>query len=128
MNDLNKKIKDIRTREYIWPQPHLIIKDWEHAGLRCVLLHGSRFGNGPNGYVRVSPGHPYENDDYDDVPVEVWGGLTFRCLDSEGYTWFGWDDAHANAFMGSHQEETEGLATQLSELHDLSVSPEANGR
>lgn len=37
------------------------------------------FANGgyANGYVAVPPEHPYYGKDYDNVPVEIHGGLTF---------------------------------------------------
>lgn len=34
-------------------------------------------GGYANGYVAVPPEHPYYGKDYDNVPVEIHGGLTF---------------------------------------------------
>lgn len=34
-------------------------------------------GGYANGYVAVPPEHPYHGKNYDDVPVEIHGGLTF---------------------------------------------------
>lgn len=53
--------------------------------MRTILLeNGSRF-NGTidvgqyNGYVVIPKGHPMNGKDYDDIPVDVHGGLTFAC-------------------------------------------------
>lgn len=52
-------------------------KQWQDAetGLPCLIVRG------PNGslcgYVGVSDGHPAFEKNYDDVDVEVHGGLTF---------------------------------------------------
>ena len=53
-----------------------------------------------NGYVRIPEGHEYYEKTYDDIPVNVHGGLTFgdhvfgkdKYL-SDGY-WVGFDTAH----------------------------------
>ena len=53
-----------------------------------------------NGYVRIPEGHPYYEKTYDDIPVDVHGGLTFsdhifedNKHFSDGY-WVGFDTAH----------------------------------
>jgi len=52
-----------------------------------------------NGYVRIAEGHKYYGKTYDDIPVNVHGGLTFgdHIMDSnkwsDGY-WVGFDTAH----------------------------------
>jgi hypothetical protein len=46
------------------------------------------------GYVRVPENHPDADKYYDDVQVEVHGGLTFGCKTKEGGVWFGFDCAH----------------------------------
>ena len=52
-----------------------------------------------NGYVRIAEGHKYYDKTYDDIPVNVHGGLTFgdHIMDndkwSDGY-WVGFDTAH----------------------------------
>jgi len=53
-----------------------------------------------NGYVRITEGHPYYEKNYDDIPVDVHGGLTFSDNIfgdskhfSDGY-WIGFDTAH----------------------------------
>lgn len=53
-----------------------------------------------NGYVRIPEGHPYYEKTYDDIPVNVHGGLTFGDhvfgkdkYFSDGY-WVGFDTSH----------------------------------
>lgn len=53
-----------------------------------------------NGYVRIPEGHEYYGKNYDDIPVNVHGGLTFSDnifgdgkKFSDGY-WVGFDTAH----------------------------------
>lgn len=77
----------------------MIEKDWiTDAGLRAVVvaLHlGHRCG-----YVAVPHGHAAYGKGYDDVDVEVHGGLTYADgesdypAESDGAWWFGYDCAH----------------------------------
>lgn len=47
------------------------------------------------GYVAIPPGHPWYGRHYDDIPVEVHGGLTYARHDSEHhFYWVGFDCAH----------------------------------
>jgi hypothetical protein len=57
------------------------------------------------GYVRVPPNHPAYKQNYDDVAVDVHGGLTFSDLepctehpDGQGW-WLGFDCVHAGDAM-----------------------------
>lgn len=74
-------------------------REWESSGLLCAVVQGREGGN-RCGYVRVSPSHPDHGKEYDDVDVDVHGGLTYAALepctdhaDGQGY-WFGFDCAH----------------------------------
>jgi hypothetical protein len=50
-----------------------------------------------NGYVILHRGHPYFGVEYDDIPVEVHGGLTFSEPDEVYDTWIvGFDTAHVD--------------------------------
>lgn len=74
-------------------------KDWTtSAGLRAVVVlqpWGSRCG-----YVGVEATHKLHGKDYDDVDVDVHGGLTYANgksdypADNKGMWWFGYDCAH----------------------------------
>jgi len=53
-----------------------------------------------NGYVRICEGHPFYGKEYDEIPVDVHGGLTYSALtvdDGKFFTkgfWIGFDTAH----------------------------------
>ena len=67
-------------------------KEWTtEAGLKaqvCATPMGHRCG-----YVGVPEGHPLYGKHYDDVDVDVHGGLTFS-NDEDGLWLFGYDCAH----------------------------------
>lgn len=102
-------------------------KEWTAHGLQCALIPtpSMPMAKGPyNGYVRVPSGHPDAGRGYDDVDVDVWGGLTFAAEDDEdGGTWFGWDDCHCDLCPRSAKEETEELARQLAARVPRKVKP-----
>lgn len=83
--------KERMTKAKEWPPPDSVIKRWTHSGLECAIARGPL---SLCGYVRVPASHADAQKDYDDVGVDVHGGLTFRCLDKDGGTWFGFDTAH----------------------------------
>lgn len=89
------------------------------------------FGWG-NGYVLIPEGHPYYNTDYDDIDVNIHGGLTFgKIIDDEmiekwnelspedkGYYMIGFDTAHLGDSLDNWpkervQAEAERLRDQL---------------
>lgn len=71
--------------------------DFEAHGLRCVVYLGPV--GSLNGYVRVPADHPAAQKDYDDINVDVHGGLTYARKNGpgekpDGGWWFGFDTAH----------------------------------
>lgn len=52
------------------------------TGLPCLIVRNH--SGGLCGYVGVPPNHPHYGADYDDVPAEVHGGLTFAGSCQEG--------------------------------------------
>lgn len=67
------------------------LREWTHAGLTCRIL-ASPMGSSLNGYVRLPAEHPSFPKGYDDIEVDVSGGLTYG-VDGDG--WVGFDTAHA---------------------------------
>jgi hypothetical protein len=69
-----------------------IEKEWTtKAGLKAeVIAHdmGHRCG-----YVSVPTDHPWHNKGYNDVDLDVHGGLTYAGM-RDGNWWFGYDCAH----------------------------------
>lgn len=108
----------------------MIIKEWEHAGMRCALRHGA-YG-APCGYVALPAGHKlYGKDSWkSDGEVVVHGGVTFAGKlrsDELGRFWVGFDMAHYGDFDPYDYErcirtdeeciaETNRLAEQLAKM------------
>lgn len=122
--------------------------EWRHNGFPCLMVRHASFGHWC-GYVGIPPGHPYYEKNYDDVPVEIHGGLTYasQCNghvchvampgEPEHVWWLGFDCAHlgdlspgmsADYRVSSReqyrtlayvQRETNELATQLRSLSDV---------
>jgi hypothetical protein len=89
-----------------------VMNEWEHEpdrvefeylGFKCLILRHPEFKH-LCGYIALPPNHPYYGEHYDDIPVEVHGGLTFadegdgkRRL--KGYWWIGFDCGHSNDYI-----------------------------
>lgn len=80
--------------------PHLVLAKGQHAEFEWNVVQN---GMGCRcGYVKVTEKHPWFGMDYNDVPADVHGGLTFGEPDvhcgkggpDNGF-WFGFDCAHA---------------------------------
>jgi len=80
-------------------KPFKIEREWKHAGLSCAVVLAREAAH-RCGYVRVPPNHPAHGKGYDDVDVDIHGGLTFAEIepcteheDGQGH-WFGFDCVH----------------------------------
>jgi hypothetical protein len=77
-------------------------RKFHHAGLPCITGFN---GTCNVGYVGVTKAHPAFGKDYDDLNIEIHGGLTFgadeRPFDwkEDGLFWFGFDTAHCAPTM-----------------------------
>jgi len=113
-----------------------VCKEWSAHGLLCRVLDGPL--KNFNGYVAVPKGHVAWGVDYDDLPIEVHGGLTFgqvgRNSDNwpdDSLWWFGFDTYHAGDYVEYTSEikidgrkwsledvigETETMAAQFSKM------------
>jgi len=79
-----------------------------------------------NGYVRIIEGHPFYDKGYENIPVNVHGGLTFseHIIDNEKWSdgyWVGFDTAHygdnqTNWTLNMVMEETKDLLRQVYHL------------
>ena len=83
--------------------------------IRLTNLHIGGWGNG---YVGLPFWHPWYKLGYDDIPVDVHGGLTFSNLDEETDLWIiGFDTNHGGDNMENRsfmwiEEETHRLQSQ----------------
>lgn len=78
-----------------WPPEDRKAANWEFNGLSCYVLH---WNYNYCGYVIVPSVHPDSKKIFDDVSVDVHGGLTYRQA-VRGGTVFGFDTAHSGDFM-----------------------------
>lgn len=75
-------------------------------------------GGWGNGYVALPFWHPYYEMDYDKIPVNIHGGLTFSILDDTTDLWvIGFDSNHSGDNLHNRsfewlKEETRGLLIQ----------------
>ncbi len=111
LNEEHKRESLVVSREWP-PSDSSFIEDDVHQGLRYIVLQGPF---AVCGYVRVPPGHPDAAKEYDDIGVDVHGGLTFRCLDNEGFHWYGWDNGHYGEACEDPVFETKLLAAQFAQ-------------
>ena len=75
-----------------------------------------------NGYVLLPPEHPMYNVDYEDINVEVHGGLTYSATQAETGLWMlGFDTGHlddnqTNCDKDYVREQTNLLRIQLEDM------------
>lgn len=73
---------------------------FEYRGYKCVIKRMMNMGGHLNGYVRIPKGHRFYDKDYDDIPIECHGGLTFTGdLEEDGDFYIGFDTAHYMDYM-----------------------------
>lgn len=74
-----------------------IVKDWIEDGVRCLIMRGPASFCA---YLGVPTAHPLAGFDYDSLPLDCHGGLTFAAKGNgknhpDDWYWYGWDYAHA---------------------------------
>jgi hypothetical protein len=106
----------------------IIEKEWEHTGLKCRVVFFRQSHR--CGYVGVPKEHLAYNKNYDDLPIDVHGGLTYGAVKKDGLQWFGFNCAHSgdktlslsfeeNGHLWTTEEvieETEKMAEQFSRM------------
>jgi hypothetical protein len=105
-------------------KPYKVEREWKHLGLSCAVVQ-NRQAQTRCGYVRVPPGHPAYGKDYNDLDVDVHGGLTFAALepcteheDGQGY-WLGFDCAHSGDDMCDPDADMESLPNDVKRLIEI---------
>ncbi len=80
-----------------------------------------------NGYVRIVEGHPFYDKGYENIPVNVHGGLTFseHIMDNEKWSdgyWVGFDTAHYgdNSNMWTIEAVSDETIHLFNEIYGLS--------
>lgn len=85
-----RKRRDVENTPREWPPADLVIERWGHNGMECVIAQGFDLC----GYVKVPPNHAASGKHYDNVDVDVHGGLTFCQRAMDGGWWLGFDTSH----------------------------------
>ena len=86
---------------------HIFIDRFED-GLRFLIMRGPCH---LCAYIGIPISHPLSGYDYESLPVQAHGGLTFskkgvgKLL--EGYWWYGWDYGHCDDYMISKHYSPE---------------------
>lgn len=93
-DDDNKTARDFTRNRNEHPR----VADWREHGLWIIIL--SMGGRNFCTYVGIPIDHPLAGYDYELLPVECHGGLTYGEAGDgeyrpEGYYWYGWDYGHA---------------------------------
>lgn len=80
-----------------------VLANGTYKGYEFVILN---LGTHPTAYVKVPIAHQFHGKNYENVEIEVHGGLTYsdstlriRNDDLKGW-WFGWDYAHFGDYLG----------------------------
>lgn len=79
------------------------LADWMAGDVRCLVRVGGV--GGLCGYVGVPLDHPLAGKPYDDVDLDVHGGLTFAEEGGHGsgwpagWYWLGWDYSHLGDYL-----------------------------
>ena len=102
--------------------------EWRHAGFPCLIVR-SRNTGALCGYVGLPPDHPHHGAPYDEVPVDVHGGLTYSDACRGGIChvpqagepadvwWLGFDCAHAWDTLPPHARV--GLHASITTYRDV---------
>src|SRR6266852_4741278 len=83
---------------------------FEHMGFACRVIRVAQqepyikevcvFGGHLCGYVNIPVNHPMFSKKYDEIDVDVHGGLTWSEMEKGGY-WIGFDCAHSGDYCPS---------------------------
>lgn len=52
----------------------------------------------PTAYIKLDETHPLYKEHYNDIDIDVHGGLTYSGMEDDGY-WIGWDYAHCYDYV-----------------------------
>jgi hypothetical protein len=88
-----------------------ILRDWHDDGVRIIITRGPLH---PCVYLGIPLDHPLAGHDYENLPIDCHGGLTFADKGDgkyrpKGYYWYGYDYGHCNDFMFCDHPSTQRL-------------------
>ena len=73
-----------------------ILEEGTHKGYKYMIM---RLKTHPVCYIKLPDDSELREFSYDDIHLDVHGGLTYKSEDEEGHTWIGWDYAHSGDYM-----------------------------
>lgn len=105
-------------------KPFRILREWESQGLKCAVTQGHHEWGNLCAYVRVPSSHPAYKKQYDDLDIQVHGGLTFSeiepCAHEDGQGWwFGIDFAHCYDLMVDPAYDRTRLSDSEKQVFDI---------
>jgi hypothetical protein len=91
----------------------------EATGLDCLIVRNG--GGALCGYVGVGPSHPSHQQDYNDVDVDVHGGLTFSdtCADASRENFVRWQQSVPSMRLEAARHPHGDAARRLAEVGHL---------
>jgi len=93
--------KEIRPMIYQKDRKYEILHKDKYKKYNYFILN---LGTHPTAYIEIPEGHKLFGKHYDDIYINVHGGLTYSeddLLGIKSKSWFiGWDYAHAGDYMG----------------------------
>ena len=113
---------------------------FEHNSLICCVLRMPNIGY-LNGYVSIPNNHPLFEKDYDEIDIDIYGGLTFSGKNLTSYYkelidsvvkfetwWIGFDTVHnyVHRDMNYVIEETKKMAEQLAQYTPDNICSKCN--
>lgn len=100
------------------PTPQMDVVDTGvEDGIRWTTCRAPLYG-AVNGYVKLPEGHPWLGQDYDNIDVEVHGGLTYA-----NNEWIGFDYLHSGD-MWPEQENDRHFSRTFDPKWDTRCTPE----
>lgn len=93
--------------------------------IKTDFLPGCEHGWG-NGYIGVPPEHPWFNEHYDNISVNIHGGLTYSedhppLYKLDGYWWLGFDCNHSGDNQINCNEEFVNAETEYLKIQALAA-------
>ena len=101
----------MKEMEYCVKRHIEVLDEGECRGYHYVIVS---YGTHPCAYVKIPKGHPYYGKFYDDVNLDVHGGLTYsgnigHVEKGSRSFYLGWDYAHAYDYYGGYEKEFQHI-------------------
>lgn len=95
----------------------MIVTSWEDRGFVCFINHSEMFDTF-NGYMIVPKSHPWNGQNYENIPVDVHGGLTFS-ENINNYWVLGFDTNHHGDAYGPNANSPASLLQNYGTYRDV---------